>query len=236
MRPDAVAAHAILPRRAGRAAGVTDDDEAIHPDFRRWIAGLVDAPDSGVGAGAVRPLKPLPPGTVVNPVAVDRESAAKLVVTAAKLAVGFFRPTNRTEVVWVEADSELAVGIAAVGITIGDGVVEIRIPVRCDQSGPAEVLVTFAVGGPGRPAGLYAATPRRPTGPPAVVDVWGEALVAFAWQTLLGLAAQIAGAVGKDARGNILVPVELSASRKGLTVLPMARHHFAGSSGLTVRR
>jgi len=42
----------------------------------------------------------------------------------------------------------------------------------------------------------------------------------------------IAGATGKDARGNILVPVELTASDKGLQIVPMARHRFAGSSGL----
>jgi hypothetical protein len=42
----------------------------------------------------------------------------------------------------------------------------------------------------------------------------------------------LAGAIGKDARGNVLVPVEMAASEKGLQVVPMARHRFVGSSGL----
>jgi hypothetical protein len=46
--------------------------------------------------------------------------------------------------------------------------------------------------------------------------------------------AGIAGAVGKDARGNLLVPVELTASERGIQIVPMARHRFAGVSGLVV--
>jgi hypothetical protein len=79
---------------------------------------------------------------------------------------------------------------------------------------------------------VYAATFRRPNGPPLVVATWGDALVAFAWQCVLGLVAGVAGAVGKDERGNVLVPVELVASQRGLHVVPMARHRFAGSTGL----
>jgi hypothetical protein len=109
----------------------------------------------------------------------------------------------------------------------------VTIPVRCDQTGEAEVHVTFAVGRPGRPAGLYASTQRRPRGPAVIVDTWAEAIVAFAWQIVLGLATGLAGATGKDARGNRLVPAELEATRDGLTIVPMARHRFAGSPGLT---
>lgn len=220
---------------------MTGGDEDIAPEFLRWegrrprVAGAA-AREPGAGHAEAGRGRPLGPGDVAGPVRLDGESAARLVVVAARLAAGFFRPTNRREIVWVEGDSQLAVGIGGVGITTGDGVVFVTIPVRCDQSGRADVTITFAVGGPDRPAGLYAATPRRPTGPALVVDVWGDALVAFAWQTLLGLAAQVAGAVGKDGRGNILVPAELSATSDGLSVLPMARHRFAGSSGLKPAR
>jgi hypothetical protein len=157
-----------------------------------------------------------------------------LAVEAAKRAAGFFRPTRRAEVVWVDGESELAVGLAGVRVETGDGVVVVTIPVRCDQTGEAEVHVTFAVGRPGQPAGLYATAQRRPRGPAVVVDTWAEAIVAFAWQILLGLATGLAGATGKDARGNRLVPAELEATGEGLTIVPMARHRFAGSPGLTV--
>ncbi len=220
-------------------------EEVVHPDFQRWFSRR-EAPVPAEGAtaatrgrgrpGSDRAPERMGPGDVAEPIDVDPRAASLLIVTAAKEAAGFFRPTKRSEVVWVEGDSELAVGIGGVGISTGDGLVQVTIPVRCDQSGPAEVVVTFAVGSARRPAGVYAATQRRPTGPEIVVDVWGESLVAFAWHTLVILATGVAAVAGKDARGNRLVPVELSASHDGLTVLPMARHRFAGSSGLKMPR
>ena len=75
-------------------------------------------------------------------------------------------------------------------------------------------------------------TAKRPNGPAIVAEAWGEPLVAFAWQCLLGLVAGIAAAVGKDQRGNLLVPVELAASARGIQIVPMARHRFSGSSSL----
>ena len=106
------------------------------------------------------------------------------------------------------------------------------LPVRCDQTGSANIEVVFAVGSARQPSGLYASTFRRPIGPALVVDTWGEALVAFAWQGVLGMVSGIAGAVGKDARGNVMVPAELNADKGVLQIVPMARHRFAGSSGL----
>ena len=82
------------------------------------------------------------------------------------------------------------------------------------------------------PAGFYAAASRKPSGPELIVDAWGEALVAFAWQCVLGVVTGIAAATGKDARGNLLVPVELIADGRGVAIVPMARHRFAGSSTL----
>ena len=182
------------------------------------------------------PRGALAAGEVTDRLFVRAEEATRLAVEAAKRAAGLFRPTRRTEVVWVDGDSELAVGIAAVRVETGRGFVLVTIPVRCDQTGPAEVHVTFSVGEPGRPAGLYAATQRRPRGPALVVDTWGESLVAFAWQVLLGLVTGLAGATGKDARGNRLVPVELEVTGDGLAIVPMARHRFTGSAGLTLTR
>ena len=97
------------------------------------------------------------------------------------------------------------------------------------------VTAPFAGAAPtpvGAAGGVFAAAHRRPYGPELIVTVWGEALVAFAWQCVLGLVSQIAGATGKDARGNVLVPVEFTADAKGLQIVPMARYRFSGSSGL----
>ena len=181
------------------------------------------------------PARLLAPGDVTERLRVSANDVTPLAVEAARRAAGFFRPTKRTEVVWVEGESELAVGVAGVRVELGVGLVVVTIPVRCDQTGPAEVHVTFAVGDPSRPAGLYAATQRRPRGPALVVETWGEAIVAFAWHVVLELVAGLAGATGKDTRGNRLVPAELEATPKGLAIVAMARHRFAGSPGLVAR-
>ncbi len=201
-------------------------DETVHADFARWARAQTFST-----AEATR--LPLKPGDVTEPVRLDPDSASRLVVSAAKLAAGFFRPTRKTVIVWVEGDSELAVEIGSVRIAFAGGRVDITLPVRCDQTGPAEVIVTFAVGSPDQPRGAYAATPRRPTGPQLIVDTWGEALVAFAWKVLLTLTTQLSGATGKDARGNLLIPADLAVNSDGLFVQPMARFRFAGGSGLT---
>jgi hypothetical protein len=173
-------------------------------------------------------------GDVSDSVFVESGKAPELLRVAAKRAAGLFRPTKRSEVVWVDGDRELAVGLADLQVKLADGLIRLEIPVRCDQTGRELVEVVLAVGSEKQPAGLFASTYRRPLGPAPIVDVWGEALVAFAWQCLLGMVAGIAGAVGKDARGNLLVPVELMASERGIQIVPMARHRFAGASGLTV--
>ena len=170
-------------------------------------------------------------GEVGQAIRLDRESAIRLMRVTALRAAGFFRPTRRTTIAWVDGSNQLAIQVAELDLEIGDGQVVVLLPVRCDQA-KGIVRVTFALGSPNRPRGLYAATERRPRGPEIVVDTWGDHLVAFAWQCLLGLYTGMAGAAGKDTRGNYLVPVEVTADRGGLTVVPMGRHRFSGSSGL----
>jgi len=176
--------------------------------------------------------KQLKEGELSHPVYVDTERVSEFLRVAAKRAVGLFRPTRHTEVVWVHGDSELAVNLVGLDVKLLDGLIYVLVPVRCDQTGEAKIEVAFAVGTADEPAGLYASAYRRPNGPPLIVEAWGEALVAFAWQCVLGMITGIAGATGKDVRGNVLVPVELTASQKGIQIVPMARYRFAGSSGL----
>jgi hypothetical protein len=161
---------------------------------------------------------------------VTAKQATGLARVAAKRAVGLDRPTKRTEAVWVEGDSQLAVGIAGIRVSTDDGLLALVIPVRCDQTGSDRVRVVFGVGSPERPAGLFASTFRRPMGPRLVVDAWGDALVAFGWQCVLGMVEGLAGALGQDAGGEPLVPAELSATKKGLAIVPMARHVLPGRS------
>jgi hypothetical protein len=200
--------------------------EAVPPEFVRFVATRRRARRAPAVA------RPLAAGQVTSPISVGEDDASKLLRAAALRACGLFHPTRRTEVVWVSGASELAVDLAGLRLAVADGLITVRIPVRCDQAPRAQVEVPFAVGTPDAPAGLFAATYRRPSGPPVVVEAWGAPLVAFAWQCLLGLASGVAGAMGKDSRGNVLVPVELTVVRRTLQIVPMARHRFTGSSGL----
>lgn len=197
---------------------------AIAPEFVKYVT-------AQRADGALAAERPLRDGEVGDGVRLDPRSAVRLMRVSALRAAGLFRPTKRTEIAWVDGQNQLAVVVAELDLELGDGLVVVVVPVRCDQV-RGHVRVTFAVGSPDRPRGLYAATETRPRGPQLVVDTWGEALVAFAWQCLLGLATGMAGATGKDRRGNVMVPVELAANPDGLLVVPMGRHRFGGSTGL----
>ena len=200
--------------------------DVIAPQFARFIAA-----ERRAGRLSVT-RRPMAAGEPLDRVVVDAKRASELLRVVAKRMVGLFHPTKRREVVWVDGDRELAISIADLQMNVTDGLIQILIPVRCDQTGKTTVKVVFAVGSQKQPSGLYASTYRRPIGPAVIVDAWGDALVAFAWQCVLGLTTGIAGATGKDNRGNVLIPIELTASRGAVEITPMVRHRFAGSSGL----
>ncbi len=172
-------------------------------------------------------------GELSHPVQVDSSRVSEFLRIAAKRAVGLYRPTKHTEVIWVHGDSELAVSLVGISARLSDGLIRVLIPVRCDQISKATIEVAFAVGTADKPSGLFASAYRRPNGPPVIVAAWGENLVAFAWQCVLGMVSGIAGATGRDASGDFLVPVELTASEKGIQILPMARHRLSRLSKLT---
>jgi len=208
---------------------VADRSDGIAPEYHRYIAWQRRA------AGQDAPPPRAVSGQLGEPVRVDPKSAAQLLRVAARRASGFVRPGSgeqHPQVLWVDGDNALAVMIARVDVRFGEGTITVRIPVRCDQTGAALVEVLFATGSADRPAGLYAAAQRRPRGPEIVVATWGDSLVAFAWEAVLGMVAGLAAAAGKDTRGNVLVPAEMVASANGLVLQPMARHRFAGGSGL----
>jgi hypothetical protein len=168
------------------------------------------------------PTKPMPPGTPGDPIRLSIELLPKLIPAAARLALG--QTTTNAEVVWSDGGDELVVDVFKISVKLAPGFVQFAIPVRCDQTGAAVVQLALAVGGPDRPAGLFAAAERRPRGPAAVVDRWADALVALAWGTLLQLANVVSAAAGRDDSAQPLVPAELVADQSALTVIPFARH------------
>jgi|SRR5215217_947313 len=111
--------------------------------------------------------------------------------------------------VWADAGAELVVRPEAAGVACEDGLVLVTLPVASEQTGEAEVVVPFAVGTAGVDAGLFMATQTRPRGPEAIVDRWAEPLVAAAWDALVRLAVDVAGAAP---------PTGIAATADGLRV------------------
>jgi hypothetical protein len=204
--------------------------EAVAPEFASFIADERRA--RRLPAANVALLE----GELASAVLIATRKADALVRVAARRAAGLYRPSKHEEVIWVQGGNELAIGIAAVRVKLETGIVRVLVPVRCDQVGKAVIEVLFVCGSPAEPAGLYAATNRRPTGPPEVLELWGDGLVSFAWQCVLGRVTWIAAATGKDGRGNVLVPSEISVTARGLAGGTMGRHRFSGSSTLKVTK
>jgi hypothetical protein len=182
------------------------------------------------------PPGPLDPGTPAEPLPVTAKRGTGLLRAAVKDAVAASlgrRPTDPPldAVVWRDGADSLLVLLDSVRLTTGEGVVTVIVDVACDQlrvgrrTPQARVEIDLVVGTEARPAGLLAAAP-APRGPAVVVDRWGDALVALAWQALLDTAAGLSAVAGTDVDGTPLVPTRWSASKGGLRIGPQARHPF----------
>jgi hypothetical protein len=167
------------------------------------------------------------PGDRLEPVPIRGDAVTVLTAQAARRALGASEKSRRTtEVIWSDGGDELAVDPGGVTTATTTGAVVLTIPVRCDQTGPATVDITFVVGSADHPGGLHAATPERPRGPAVIVDRWADPLVAFAWSALLELARSVTAAMGRDARGDRLIAGEFVATDEGLQIVPYARHRL----------
>ncbi len=165
------------------------------------------------------PPDPLPAGTVGPAITLKSGELQPLVSAAAD-------PLQRGTVVWTQGDNELLVHTAKVSIQITRGFALVNIPVQCEETGTVRIDVNFAVGDDQAPAGMIAATEQRPRGPALITVPWGDALIAFAWQILLNVTAEIADGVGTDNDGVGLIPAAISADNGSLRVLTQARHTF----------
>jgi hypothetical protein len=206
------------PRPRDQPASQANSDECLQllKIIRKRCPGLITP--APLQAGAVAPEVTVPAGAT-------QELFATAALNVAGLLDASGQPTGRA-VLWADNDRELLVVVAAVRVRLASGVVAVTVPVRCEETGPVDVHVSFAVGDRGRPTGLLAACEERPRGPRLIVDLWGDSLVAFAWHLVLQVAAHVAFAAGTDMDGTGLVPAALAAGADGLAVLPQARHTF----------
>ena len=191
--------------------------------------------DPQVKAQVAKQLGPILPGhitragTSAGDRAIAPQDVAALIPGAAVTAAGMdpaTTPMPPPPVLWQDSGNALLVRIAGVRADLGDGFVELTVPVSCDQTGDAKVTVTFVTGTPDRPAGGIATTEDRPRGPAVIVENWHEQLIAFCWHTLVIATSALSGAVGGDLAGNSLISAGLMVTPKGLAVTPMGRHAF----------
>jgi hypothetical protein len=210
-----------VPEQAGHHTAVSTPNalqwKCLPEDFAALISRLINLFYGSSHNATNQP--PLPPGKVGPELPIDAASFQKLLVAAATQG-------SSGPIVWQQNQSELLVSPAQMTVKLDDGLVVVSIPVSCDQVQPALVQVPFAVGGKASPAGMIVATEEKPRGPEAIVGIWGEALVAFAWQAVLAVLTKIASKAGVDTDGAGLIPAAITAGTDGLHVLTQARQTF----------
>lgn len=163
-------------------------------------------------------------GRILDWVRVPGSKEVERLVRETARLVADLPVTSNRDVVWQAGASELLVRTDRLTVAVTTGLVSIGIPVSCDQlREEATVTVPLAVGTAQEVRGLFMSTFGTPEGPSVVTDVWAESLTAFAWESLLTLAQQLAAQAGRDPRNRPLVPVAIAAERGVLLVAPMAR-------------
>ena len=91
--------------------------DGVAPEFVRFVAAERRA--NRLEAVA----RPMAEGEVFRPVRVANKQATELFQVAARRASGLYRPSKRTEVVWVDGENELAVSLtdSKVALTLKKG-------------------------------------------------------------------------------------------------------------------
>lgn len=173
------------------------------------------------------PGEPVPPGEVTPPIDVATEKLQDLVLAA----VGVDDKRKRHQVIWEQAGSELLVHLKHTRVAVLDGLVLVGITVETVETERTEVTVPFAVGRTDRLAGMVVTTEPVPRGPEVIIDRWGEAIIAAAWQILLDVVATLCSRVGVDTTGTPLLPGAIVAGKGSLRVIPQARHMHEVTSG-----
>jgi len=106
--------------------------DGVSPELARFIN------EEHLASGLPTSRRELAEGEPQYPVFVENGRASEFLRVAAKRAAGLFRTTKCSEVVWVQADIELAVNLVDLYVKLSDSLIGVLIPVRCDQTGSPE--------------------------------------------------------------------------------------------------
>ena len=116
-----------------------------------------------------------------------------------------------TQVVWVDAGSEVLVHLDSIQTSISAGMLLISVDFECDQIGRAALVAVFAMNSGTDAAGLFAATDELPRGNGLLAARWGKIFQNAIWAALTGL-------VSDHAAERKLAPLGLVATANGLTL------------------
>jgi hypothetical protein len=221
------------PRRRADAPGPVQGARSIAGEIlrRESTAGLDPRLRALVERqlGSVLPGRLVPAGQAVEERRVNGDDVIRLLRSAAVTAGGL-DPARTTDppppLLWEDGPNRLLVRIADLNGRLDEGLIELVIPVFCEETGEAEVTVTFITESREQPTGGICITEDHPRGPAVIVENWHEPLIALAWHTVLIATGALSGAIGADESGQQLVSATLSVSREGIAVTPMARHTF----------
>jgi hypothetical protein len=124
---------------------------------------------------------------------------------------------------WRDGDNEMVLVVDKVAISTTDRLIVVSLPIYTDQSGDATVAIPFVTNPADSALGLIASSEAKPRGPKAVVDIFGDALIAVAWAALVETAAAWAAAAGEAGGHGRLAPAGLVATRTGFLVSAQGR-------------
>ena len=96
-------------------------------------------------------------------------------------------PSAPTQVVWVDAGSDILVHLDSIKTKLTNGSLLVSVDLECDQVGRSALIVAFGLGQPGDPAGLIAVTDALPRGNGLLAARWGSIVQSAVWAALLGL-------------------------------------------------
>ena len=161
--------------------------------------------------------KPVPAGKLGPVLELDLKRAQKLFLRALLLAASSGGAEDG-DVLWNDGDDQLLLHIKDARLVTDDSVVVVGLPVYSDQSGETELAIPFVTEDEANALGFNAATESVPRGHAAVIDRFGDSLVAIAWMAIVETVTAWAAAAGERVTGAELLAAGLSVTSKGFVI------------------
>ncbi len=177
------------------------------------------------------PESPLNEGEISAPIHIDKQSLTRLfrlaLQPAKQLSSTNKNPKpNNDPVIWQLDEAQVFFYPDKTKVEIADGLILVGIVLESVQTGQATLTVAFATGRNGQLSGTVMTTEEHPRGPELLVNIWGDAVIAAAYDAVLQVTNGIAAEVGNDLQGQVLRAGAIVTTKKGLGVIPQAYHSF----------